>query len=67
VDVKFKISGLYPQQKQWLLENVGGQEYLLNSGVGGTGWNFRWEPRVGYQLYIADDRLATAFLLKFGQ
>jgi hypothetical protein len=64
--MKLKIKGLYPQQKQWLLENIGGQEYYLHTGVGGKGWNFRWEPKGGYQLYIADEQLALAYILKFG-
>jgi len=64
--VKIKINGLYPQQKRWLREYIGEQEYYLHTEFGGQGWNFRWEQN-SYQLYIADDRLATLFLLKFGQ
>ena len=63
--MKFKIDMLYPQEREWLGEMCGPQEYYLHTGFGGKGWNYRFD-RTGYFLYIASDKIATMFLLKFG-
>jgi len=63
--VKIKKT-LYPQEKKWLTEHAGPQEYYLHTGFGGRGWNYRFD-RDGHYVYIADDQLATLFLLKFGK
>lgn len=63
--MKLKIDMLYPQERVWLGEMCGPQEYYLHSGFGGKGWNYRFD-RTGYFLYIASDKIATMFLLKFG-
>jgi hypothetical protein len=61
---------LHPQEKKWLLETVGDQDvYYHSDGVSAdrlATWNYRFE-RDHHYVYIANDRLATAFLLKFGQ
>ena len=62
--MKLKIDMLYPQEREWLGEMCGPQEYYLHTGFGGRGWNYRFD-RTGYFLYISSDKIATMFLLKF--
>jgi len=61
---------LYPQEKQWLLEHVGDQDvYYHSDGVSAdrlATWNYRFE-RDHHYVYIANNNLATLFLLKFGR
>ena len=60
---------LYPQEKQWLIEHAGNQDaYYHSDSVSAdrlATWNYRFEQDHHY-VYIADNQLATMFLLQFG-
>lgn len=49
---------------EWLDKNVGAQSYYLHTHTGGPGWKYFVRERI---IEIQDERLATLFLLIFGQ
>lgn len=57
---------LSDEEQRWLAHNIGEREYFLHTGTGSHHW--RWfSTSEGYYLEIDDDKIATMFILKFGQ
>jgi len=66
ITLKTPLSG---HQQQWLTQNVGPRLFYLHNQIGGTGWVAKQEMMLEsyrqWTLTFEDDRLATAFLLKW--
>ena len=64
--MKIPKQTLSEKEQQWLTQNISERQYFLHNSLGSHHW--RWyTTSEGRYLEIDDDKIATMFLLKFGQ